>query len=367
TGGAGAAAGTTDASVPTLAITQSQARGGFIRLAGGVEKRTVSWFGSGVTNITEFRVVINKMSANGDLTKVHESANLVGQLTGSMSHQQYVIPTGIDGYLGEAGDCLHVELRLVGTGTHSVMGITTPSITPLPGFRPTKVGTVRNSGTGSAPSSIADASVVYADSVPWIDTGADIGQTSTPRVWIDDANRAAVGPNWALRSTTGAMTITDNAFAYSGSTDGTQGGLWVYPLSSDYARVQCQMRTLADTAESRIVLCSNNTMTNYAALEMEDSDIRIVTGTSVSSTTTRASLAIANTDTDGFALEYNPLDNTFRAYKGEDPTPVLSWPDTGNVVLHGAGHRFAGLALTRDPFQSSGRIDSWMAYDVVQE
>lgn len=363
---AGSHTHTIDPFTPTLTVTQGVARGGFIRLAGGQEKRTIGWAGLGTGTITKCTLTLYTEAANGDLTKFHESPNLSGDITGSYSLHLYTFDTAVVGLVPNLGDVVLAEIRIEGAGSLSVGGISYPAMAALPGFRPAKNGTTRNGGTSASPSTIADGSVGYSDEVPFLWVGADTGVNNVPRTFSDPFNRVAVGNSWALRSTTSTqLTITGDALAFNGGSDGTQAGVYVYPLTTDHQRVQIQLKENANAQPTRGILCADGTLTNWAGVEVRNSDVRIVSGSAVGTVTTRATVSTSNVAGDGFALEYTPGDNTFRVFKNSNPTAILSWVDSGNVVSHGSGKRFVGASLTRSFFVNAAAIDAWLGFDVV--
>lgn len=349
-----------------VVVTQGVARGAFIRMKGGDEKAVFTWLGSGNASITAFYITLYKQEANGDLTKKWQSPDIKSILLVGFGWHQYVMPSGA--YLTEPGEVLLVEFRLVGAGSHTMIGHSFYNPAPLPGFRPSKPATSRNGGTGaSSPDTIIDADVVYQPDTVFVDLAANVGTSSLPRIWIDNFNRTSLGINWVRRSTWGTHAeISSNAVGYVGTTDGTQSFLWVYPLNSDWARVQGELETVNNEARTILWICSNNSQTMMAALGIEGDRLQILTGTGLASLTARASLSITNVAGDGFAIEYNPADNTFYGFKNSDPAPIIEWEDTTNIVPHGLGNRFTGSAVTRVPFNNSGRITAWMAYDVQE-
>lgn len=155
------------ASPPTFAVTQSTATMGFHLVEAASDVDIISWIGSGNTNVTQFYVTIWRMNpTNGNLEAlVHRSSNIVGNVGASLGYNTYVIPTPI---AMQAGEIYAIELSLVGAGTHNVVG--QASWVPAhPTAYPKRFGAVRNSGTGSPPSTIAHASLVYANNIPWIE------------------------------------------------------------------------------------------------------------------------------------------------------------------------------------------------------
>lgn len=109
---------------------------------------------------------------------------------------------------------------------------------------------------------------------------------------------------------------------------------------------------LSITVDNRIpgvargVISSNTTMTNYAAVEIltgfSGDVVRICTGSSPTVVVQQAHSdllkPLANKTT--FDIRYDPVANAFIVYmNGVTGLPVITWPDTTNIVSHGAGER----------------------------
>mgnify|MGYP001199460065 CR=1 FL=1 len=107
---------------------------------------------------------------------------------------------------------------------------------------------------------------------------------------------------------------------------------------------------------TKAVICSDDDMTNYAALELTTNwngkDVaRIVTGTGVTTTMTQTSMPVYVRDNSFWEIRYDPYEegsetsNTFRVYKNGEELVPLRWRDEGNQVLHGVGQRKTGVVV----------------------
>jgi hypothetical protein len=96
---------------------------------------------------------------------------------------------------------------------------------------------------------------------------------------------------------------------------------------------------------TRVHICSNAAMTNYAALELENpatgSDVvRVRTGTSPTDLVTRKSFEVNIPSETFWEIFYEPYDeasatsNTFHVFAGGEPIIPLRWKDDGNIVTH---------------------------------
>lgn len=105
---------------------------------------------------------------------------------------------------------------------------------------------------------------------------------------------------------------------------------------------------------SALVMMSNATMTNFAALEVSsginpNNRLVIRTGSAYNNTTARATYTHNTSwkETDLVALGYNPATKVFTAYL--NGSPVVTWTDSGNVVTANATtNKYSGFIFDLD-------------------
>jgi hypothetical protein len=172
-------------SVPTFAVTRTTATSDFIRVKQSSLWGSIAWVGSGVSAITTAVWTVYKVDqTNGLRTKVYESADVSFLMGASLIWMNHDIPTA-NRIQVEPGEVYVFELKVTGTGTHTVAG--TVNALPVNGSTsvwPSKHGAVRNSNTGDtagvSPSTIADASITYSNNVPFIEVGIADGDIAVP-------------------------------------------------------------------------------------------------------------------------------------------------------------------------------------------
>ncbi len=205
------------ASAPTFALTQSTAITAFQRISEAADKQTVSWMGSGVTNVTNAYVNIWQMDTTTGLsTLVHASADIVGLLSSTMQYNVYELPDPISVLPGEV---YGIEICIRGAGTHSIAGQST-WLPDHPTVFPRRMSAVRNSGTSAPPSTIAHSSLVYSSNVPFVEfavSSGDPGVPHTPRTDFFSATGTVPIPSWA--------NIVE-VIAVGAGGGGRQGGTW---------------------------------------------------------------------------------------------------------------------------------------------
>lgn len=344
-----------------VSATSALVPGACIRCESPNEKKQISFLAYKTGTVSAFYMDVYKMNADGSWALLHSTASKHGDLLTALSWMQFEITP----QLTELGDVIGVQFRVGGTGTVFIAGIELPAPAPLPGFRPNNIGFIRT--TNSAPSTISTAEMdaAYSAYTPYIQIGSDVGQLNAPRNFYDNANRSTgVGANWAqISSWSTHFTISSNQFAYSGTTDGWQGGVYVLPLVSDNVWVEMDVNGTSET--SSLILCANSGLTNYATVDVDSGGTALFSATAINSGTSRATSGTGGTGR--YRLAYNIADNTFRWYKyiGGTLTQLGTWLDSGNVVTHGSGKRFAGLKIQRNFFNNGGPVDNWNAADVV--
>jgi hypothetical protein len=110
----------------------------------------ITWLGSGVSSISDFRVIVWQIYPDGSTQVIHTSANINGLLSGSMQYNVYELPVPLD-VVG--GDILGAELIAIGGGTHSVA--TTPTWLPEhPNALPKRMAARRSDATLRPPSGL---------------------------------------------------------------------------------------------------------------------------------------------------------------------------------------------------------------------
>lgn len=344
-----------------VAATSALVPGACIRCESPNEKKQISFLAYKTGTVSAFYMDVYKMNTDGSWALLHSTASKHGDLLTALAWMQFEITP----QLTELGDVIGVQFRVGGTGTVFIAGIELPAPAPLPGFRPNNIGFIRT--TNSAPSTISTAEMdaAYSAYTPYIQIGSDVGQLNAPRNFYDNANRSTgVGANWAQISSWGShFTISSNQFAYNGTTDGWQGGVYVLPLVSDYVWVEMDVNGTSET--SSLILCANSGLTNYATVDIDSGGSALYSATSISAGTSRATSGTGGTGR--YRLLYNTADNTFRWYKyiSGSLTQLGTWLDSGNVITHGSGKRFAGFKIQRNFFNNGGPVDNWNAADVV--
>lgn len=116
------------ASPSTVGVTAAKSVMGIIGLPDNGLKKSVVWLGGSLTGITGVYVNIYKVNtATGEFTRTHQSSNIIGSLTSppvgySYGWQFYNLPM-TDFFPTLQGEWYVAEIRVTGTGTYSIVGV----------------------------------------------------------------------------------------------------------------------------------------------------------------------------------------------------------------------------------------------------
>lgn len=356
-------------SIPTVTITSAVARFGFMRPMLAVEKKTITYIASTTGSVTGMFLDLYHERANGDWELLYSSANQSGNLTPSTLSMQQIAFIGV---VVNPGEVYAVQFRMTGSGTVSLAYANMPYPAVLPGFEPLSTGAGRNPSTTPAPALISKQTMdtQYVTQTPYFQLGSDVGQVGAPRSWFESFDYGS-WTNW-VRWKSGTDDLQEQSggkCTYGGSDDGFQACMYVQQVSTDTFRVAVDISNADDLREVSIIMCTNNDFTStHARMAVYNGNSKIVTGTGMGSgAAALTSRATSGTGGNGhWEFEYNATTNTFRVFKGVgSTTPLMTWVDTGHVVSHGPGERFAAIMQWRSLFLNSGDVDNFTFKDVT--
>lgn len=75
--------------------------------------------------------------------------------------------------------------------------------------------------------------------------------------------------------------------------------------------------------------------------------------------TPQATVNYTTASLDNFIATFNPTTNTYALTKFGSTTPLVSWPDSGNLIPHGAGHRYVGMSFQSGALAPGVEISDW--------
>ncbi|WFN93484.1 hypothetical protein [Gordonia sihwensis] len=342
--------------VPTINATASWAPWASVRFPSSADRQVFTFLASKSGSVTSFFVDVYRLNANGSSSYVASSTDQSGNVGGALAWQQVILPA----IPVEIGDVLEVQFRVAGSGTVQIAGINLPYPTPISGFRPYAPGSGRDPSGSATPAEIAIGvrDSMYQGPVPFVSVGIDLGQTAIPRYFYDDFNRGSLGPRW---STSGNIGVTGNRVQHRGGVleSGTATATYSQQLLTDNARVEFDLS--AGSGIAGVGACCSSTLGSGLWFVVDSGSCSIQTG-SAGSRTQRASGAGG----DGrYVGTWTTSDTTARLYRNGEL--VASWVDSASVVPHGDGRRWCALIVSKPALLDSGRIDNWVAADVVPQ
>jgi hypothetical protein len=165
---------------------------------------------------------------------------------------------------------------------------------------------------------------------------------------------------------------------------------WDTEMSTDSVKVVVTVHRFG-TGKYNIAVCSNTGMTNWLGVQFDSSTnkIAIVTGSGPTTVTSRI-----NTDhiivtpiipqigwdwvhnihyspaRSGmqYTIQYDHPTKTIKVFKGNNlGTALLSWTDSGDVVSHGAGHRYVAQSWATALFTTGVEPMAFEAYNVTAD
>ena len=189
----------TGASPSTISVVEGASTIGFINIGTSATKYTLAWFGGGVTNITAAYVNVYSVSTGtGYLTRVWSSTNVLPYMGSTLNWVYVPITTPIP---VTQGQIYAIELQIVGTGTHTLVGLPDHWVTANPNVYPQQLGASR-----------------VAMTVPAYDTvgaGAHIGATS-PATQTESFTATAGDDVFVFADAYSAAAITAWTVTYGG-------------------------------------------------------------------------------------------------------------------------------------------------------
>jgi hypothetical protein len=178
-------------------------------------------------------------------------------------------------------------------------------------------------------------------------------------VSADNFNRALIGANWT--NVSGALAVQGNDFV---RTAGLSAGYYNAgsPTTDKHGATVRLTSKLA--GECRVFICSDTTMSNFAAVNIHtdifgNDYMQLVTGSSPSVVVAHTQVnfsanLFANTslqEGDVITIRYDDTANTFYVLRNNAIIPQLTWTDTTNIVTHGSTKRRVGIV--------SNALDQW--------
>ncbi|ALA48442.1 minor tail protein [Mycobacterium phage Lolly9] len=144
---------------------------------------------------------------------------------------------------------------------------------------------------------------------------------------------------------------------------------WLWPLNMDSVTINLKVLNVG-AGKLNVIVCGDYTLETYMGIQFEtgisNNRVRAITGKGPLEYDYQGT-AVNNTTANGdvYQVKYNFLSNKLALYKGTSLTPLLEWEDVDNIVPHGEGFRYTGLAWQTSLFTPGVEPTAWEAKDGV--
>jgi hypothetical protein len=184
--------------------------------------------------------------------------------------------------------------------------------------------------------------------------------------YTDNLDRAdgVLGSNWVYTNTNVSPRISSNQAAFTDSTDGFRGALWVNPATTDAMFVTMTTKTALTSAPGALILRSNSGMTSWVGAFFGTGGVGIYTftGPGGAGQTTRASTSTNPNIASGSVVKFSAIGNTYTLY--DDGAQLVQWVDSSNAWTNvGSSYRYGGFGLQRASFTNSAPMDDFVFQD----
>ena len=356
-------------SITPAVVNSSTAFLGYIRCGSVQEKRLFTFLAQSSGTVSTFNLDVYRMASDGGLTLAYSSASFAGAITGVLGWVQHAIPSGTASVAVQPGDIIAIQLRMTGTGSVSLGGITTPLPLNPAGWYPLRESAVRNPST-PAPSTIAAGTANASHTstaIPYIEAGIDTGLANAPLSLADNFN-GSLSQYWLMTGSNSLEIASNNLGIYQTGTSGSTGVSWgkfQKQVNTDQSKVG--FTTTSPNGQRQIVWFHGSGPNDHVGVEITSSYATLYT-MSGGSRTQRSQVAVS-TAAASYEIRYASGTKVYSVWR--NGSQITSWTDSGNVTPTGLGNRYGGVALegTRTgwfglSFDKANPIDDWLLADV---
>ncbi|MDV8022250.1 hypothetical protein [Rhodococcus sp. IEGM 1330] len=360
--------------LPEKLLPANQQWFAFIRIPIDIALSGLNFYARGAP--TDLYTRVFSVSPTGDMTALTpESPNLASLLT-SASHTS--TPTNFADAIVEAGTWVAVRFRAVGT----VYLAGTENFTPErpQGFYPRQISaTTAISSATAAPDSIPESSLTWpvypSGFVVYVAVGNNIVVAQAKRYHSDNFDRDdagglfGIGGKWSV---SGALGIRSNEVAFTDTNDGNATALWSSPLTTDKQVHTIHVGSIpaveTPNAWARVLFRCTQNRSSGLALGWRQGSIQLQVITNGGGYAPAVTItAVVNLGDEITVQQGEIVDDVFypeRVLVFHKGIEVIRTNIASSTVPYGPQRRFAGVGVSRTPFQNSPRIADWLSYDV---
>lgn len=337
-------------------VNQNESRGSYLPVTNTTVFDTfglVAWKVSGTLN--NVYAEIFKVNNDGSLLRLF-SQEFSSSITTTTGYFEFTLPSRLIVQSGEQYLCRLRNSSSVATGVWLVGMELVTSAAPN-GFK--TVGATDTNKTSYTASEAATAQAA-GNTLNWFILAAK-DMPTVDKSYSDDANRLNIGGLWVRASSTASLPdIYDEAFGYTGTSDGDQEALYIHPCSRDVNRVGANLHINANsTARCGVLLHCSRDFGQVVYLGVNSTSAKIYSGP-VGSLTERASLSSGGTAR--WDLYYDDAADKYVALK-DGANTGLQWTSVGSAVSHGSDYRYGGFRISLASGETAGTVDDWVLRD----
>ena len=334
--------GTTPQTIPVNAAYSAI---GMIQIPAAATKATAVWQGYGNTNLSAAYVNLYSVNtANGALTKVYASGNIVSYIGNTLVNGQIPwIYVPITSFPVAQNTWYAAELALVGTGTHTMVGMPNHYLAPNPNVYPPQLGATRATG-------------IALDAAAYDSTLSGFGATSGNHTHTIAAGVGSGGAIYAIINAdtsatatceVGSTSMTQLGSALAIPTSSPSGYLFVFVLYNPPTGAQTISWTSGSNSYTTCVSASFFGVTSTGTITTTVA----TTGTAMTQSATasvgqlilQAFAYVSNSST---ITAYNQITALYRVGQSNNNNPIL----VGYAAGTGSSTSFSATGSVSDPW-----------------
>lgn len=190
--------------------------------------------------------------------------------------------------------------------------------------------------------------------------------------WSDTFPTLGLRSNW--KAVAGRTRVYDNSFFSLPFGVSANGGLffassairWDSPLNTDTVKSHVVLLN-AGFGQCNVIICADQRFTSGYAVQFDSTTNLIHLGTVTGPTTVAyqaTSYAHTVVNLEDFYVTFDNITKVLAVYQGTNLTPLKTWTDSGGIVPHGPGYRYAGFSFNTGLLFTPGiEVAGWQARD----